>query len=248
METPGTYSQFTTYACADAVAILTCPAGRNINVTRATYGVNGLSCFPCCPPNPIQDCKIDIESERPIIWDVLEEECNGLNSCSFENLAASVSECGVGENLDYIQIFYDCSLSDATGPVGFTALLLEDEVQDIEAGAVVPFAGISSNIGGHFDVKSHSFVCPFSGMYLFIVSVVTYDSNVFASLVQNDRSVVSVIPDNPSSNDADSATTSLVTECSPGDVVWVYALSGGQYYNGLGSYVNSFSGYLLHRF
>ena len=104
-----TYSQFSSFACADETATLSCPAGRNITVTRATYGVTDetyFTCEPCCAPNHIYDCFVDIESLRPNVWGVLVDDCNGQNSCSFLNLVTSTPECGVDEFADSMQVFY----------------------------------------------------------------------------------------------------------------------------------------------
>ena len=87
-------------------------------VTDETY----FTCEPCCAPNHIYDCFVDIESLRPNIWDILVEDCNGQNSCSFLNLVASMPECDADESADFIQVFYDCLPDDVTSPVGFTAL------------------------------------------------------------------------------------------------------------------------------
>ena len=143
-------------------------------------------------------------------------------------------------------MFYDCSPGDVTGPVGFSATLAGSVTLEQYA-AVVPFVDTRSNFGGHFDTKSRSFVCPAHGVYLFMVTLTTFNNQKVLAIYRNDVKLFDGFTDGAGSNDYDSATITAVTECFPGDVVFVMSISASTYlYN---TYqVNIFSGILLHRF
>ena len=67
-------------------------------------------------------------------------------------------------------------VSEAIGePVGFTAYATTE--QSYSDNDIVIFDGIITNIGGHYNKDSSSFICPYSAVYMFSINYVSrYDT------------------------------------------------------------------------
>ena len=59
------------------------------------------------------------------------------------------------------------------------------------------------------------------GVYMFTISIVGYDDYLEASVVLNDSRLVDVVIDGAGAADENGSSSTVVTECLQGNVVWV---------------------------
>ena len=71
------------------------------------------------------------------------------------------------EKLEKVE--FSQSSSEAT--VGFSAYVSGSNDEEFEAGTVLPFSNIITNIGDSFNPENSSFVCPVDGLYMFTVNM-----------------------------------------------------------------------------
>ena len=128
--------------------------------------------------------------------------------------------------------------------VGFT--VFADAHAYYDDGELIVFTNITSNIGGHFQPATSSFLCPVTGVYYFSLSVGNVDSNYVASvrLMKEELHLLSAYcrPDGVLQS-----ATAAVTTCERGQSVWVQASGDNRGVYGHPSLrLTSFSGFLLH--
>ena len=103
------------------------------------------------------------------------------------------------------------------------------------------------NIGGHFSLATHSFVCPIHGIYAFFVTFVT-QRNLIDTLElrkNNIRMVEIWAYDDDTYLGNGSGSTSIVLECFENDDVRVVTAESGTLPPR--SNIHVFSGYLLYK-
>ena len=241
---------YTEFACSGGVLRPSCPDSRHITITKAHWGKYNLACSDCCPPNPAFDCTVDVETVNNEYFELLKNQCDGLESCQIDyDYRYLIYQCEVGMYADYIQLFYDCTPVDTTGPVGFTVQLNSGDANihflTYTQNQVLPFNSVLSNFGGHYSVGTSTFVCPYAGVYLFSTSVNQEDNNnVKGSIFRNNKRLTR--SEGGVGTNHDSATAVVVVECESGDLVFVNVEEGGKF-DAFWSPVH-FTGYLLHRF
>lgn len=184
---PDTRSQFTGFACTGAYMTLTCPGNRTIFLNNGTYGQHALACsVGCCPRNPEYDCTELVEENRPQDWLAIQALCDGEQSCQFENIGYPVDTCEEGYLSDYMQLFYDCSPDDETGPVAFTAWANTGGSTPYNQFDIVVFDEVLTNFGGHYNPATSSFICPVDGVYHFSTNTLgAISSGMFTDLMRN---------------------------------------------------------------
>lgn len=208
-----------------------------------------LSCTcpaSCCAPNPAFDCTVDIESSRPGDWLLLKDTCDNQGSCSVPNLGGLLTECGTDVNSDYLQVFFEClPLDDGNSAVGFTAVADQQSYIDISLTTVIPYKTAITNYGGHYNEQTYSFICPVHGLYSFTASIMCQNDFIRAAIYRNSELLVTTeaLDEN---NGFPSASTSVVTECNAGDVVWVNTEIAGVLHAFNRNDV--FSGFLFYQF
>ena len=108
---------------------------------------------------------------------------------------------------------------------------------------LIPYTTVITNIGGHYNPDTYTFVCPYRGVYVFTVSTNAYNDQLVGELYKNDQLLIRTFANE---DFRDSATASVVTECEMRDSVYVYAYTGGEF----DCYWSPahFSGYLLHKY
>ena len=244
---PETHTQFTALGCTGAMVTLSCPSGRTIMTTSANYGQYDDACSGCCAPNPMYDCTELVEENRPTDWAGIQLLCDNQTSCEFQNLGSIIDSCEVGYTSDYMQVFYDCLPHDETGPVAFTAWANTGNPTDYVSADIIVFNEVLSNIGGHYNTDTSSFICPWDGVYVFSVDVQGYVSDPsHIDLMQNSDYRTRVFNDEISyAYNRGSMTT--VLDCQHGDVIWIRAGSTCSIYGGYQPYT-TFSGFLLQRY
>ena len=211
---PETRSQFTAFGCTGDLVTLACPDGRQILTTSAYYGQYS-ACSDCCAPNPANDCTELVEENRPGDWATIKLLCDSQTSCQIDNLGSVVDECEAGYTSDYMQVFFDClPLNDETGPVAFTAYASTGSPTAYSPHDVIIFNDVLENIGGHYNNDTSSFVCPWHGIYLFSLSIESSDGMAF-DLYRNSACIAII------GNVSGRGSTTIVTECHRGDVMWI---------------------------
>ena len=242
---PDTRSQFTALACTFDVATMSCSNNRTILTTSAVYGRYVETCGDCCAPNPENDCTEIVEENRPSDWLAIQALCDGKTSCQFENPGNALSDCS-NELSDYMQLFYDCLPDDSTELVAFTAWANTGNPTSYNTNDNIIFDQVLTNAGGHYNAATSSFICPWDGIYLISVNMEGGPSNdIHVDLMQNDVMLARVHIDEISGGHNRGSTT-IVTECGRGDVVWVRAGSDGTIW--APDCRNMFTGHILYRF
>ena len=142
-----------------------------------------------------------------------------------------------------MQVLFDCLPRDSSGPVGFSSKVSVS--YDAAEYEVIKFDNVLSNLGGHYNSDTFSFVCPDQGMYLFSVTICTHEDSLWFRLYKN-SDVLSYGIANDDSTDADCSSPTVITECEAGDIVWVMNQHAAYIYATYKAPV--FSGALLHRY
>ena len=144
---------------------------------------------------------------------------------------------------DYLQIFYDCTPHDVTGPVGFT-VKIEDSYDAVQYN-VIDFSRILANFGGNFNHATHSFICPDCGVYKFALTVCTHADYTRVQLRKRNEILTTVYVGNDN-DDIDCSSPTFITECNVGDVIWVMSAINGHIHSGFDQAL--ISGVLLYRY
>ena len=144
--------------------------------------------------------------------------------------------------LDQMQIKNKQLQKHLNESIGFSAKLSGDKY--IVSGEIVSFDDVISNFGGHYSTDTYTFTCPANGVYSFSMS--TNKSSGWAIrgiLFRNSDELIRAHASDDMYRDSASAT--VVTECSAGDQVFVSVDEDTGYFDGTES-PWYFSGYLLH--
>ena len=247
---PDTRSQYMAFACTNDMVTLSCPSGRTILAVSANYGQYSsevTECTDCCAPNPEYDCTELVEENRPSDWLAIQALCNNQTSCEFENAGTVIDECEEGYASDYMQLFYDCLPDDETGPVAFTAWANTGTETPYSVGDIIVFNKVLSNAGGHYSRATSSFICPWHALYLVSVNVQGYTSRYMSIyLVRNDVHIGLIIIDDISGV-MNRGSTTVVTECDRGDILWVRTGYGGALRTG-SIPITLFTAHMIHRY
>ena len=130
--------------------------------------------------------------------------------------------------------------------VGFTVYADAHAYYDL--GELVVFNGVTSNIGGHFQPATSSFLCPVTGVYYFSLSVsnVNDDNSIHAHLMLEDQ-ILSTVR-GTAQGSYNQAMNSAIITCERGESVWVQATryDSQRVYGDPNYRLSSFSGFLVH--
>ena len=130
-------------------------------------------------------------------------------------------------------------------PVGFSAYATTARAYD--ANDIALFDGIISNFGEHYNKDSSSFICPYSGVYLFSIAFVTYPSyDSYLGIMMDDTELVVAFADD--GDQFSQASANIIAECVSGQRVWVRTISSSNYVYSNSDRYSHFTGYLLHRY
>ena len=111
---------------------------------------------------------------------------------------------------------------------------------------IIVFNEVLTNAGGHYNAATSSFICPWDGIYLISANIEGFfGANIDVDLMRNDVMLARMYLDDISSA-YNRGSTTIVTECDRGDVVWVRAGSTGTL--SAIDLRNIFTGHILHRF
>ena len=252
MTSPESYNLFTSIGCLADVLSLSCPDNKTITVTDAVYGKYADTCSGCCAPNPADDCTENVEDNRPGDWLGIEYYCNNQNSCEYQYQGSILHECSEESVADYLQIFYDCSPLDVNAPVAFTAYANRGQDVVYTEGDIVVYGQVVSNIGGHYNPDTSTFICPFDGVYMFEVTVAAnlgYHS--YIGINRDNALLVRAWAFGYGSYDRyHTSTAHTVTACTRGESVWVEAFSSpssNTHHFEVNRY-NHFSGFMIHNY
>ena len=244
---PDTRSQFTAFACTLGSMAISCPSNRTILVTSGVYGVfdsPNSECTDCCAPNPQYDCTELVEEARPSDWLAIQALCDGQTSCEFENPGTVLDDCS-DEASDYMQLYYDCLLDDETGPVAFTAWANTGGTTLYNTGDIIVFNELLTHAGGHFNTATSSFICPWDGIYLVSVTILSGQNDAMrVQLMRNDVMLTDIQVD--AIDGHNHGSTTVVTECDRSDTLWMRAGRVGTLW--ADDRRNLFTAHILHRF
>ena len=104
-----TYGRF---QCSFNQLVLTCPENQTILLESAYFGLYGYTStqedLTCKPPHYTSDCTEPMFTNSPGDWLILQELCNGENSCSYTTQAGLMTSCGEVVGADYTDVRYQC--------------------------------------------------------------------------------------------------------------------------------------------
>ena len=217
----------------------------NITITKATYGSYNRACASgtCCAPNPFRDCTEDTVEVHEEGYQYMQARCDGKASCSFEFNGYVMDTSCSGKVADYLQVFYEC---DSIGIQREKAAAFMVRVQSgplLAVGQVLGLNDVITNVGSHYNNRTHSFACPYHGVYSFSVTIARHADSLSLAIYQS-KKLLSYIEDD--SDSASLATASVVTECFPGETVFIDTHEGGQLCQSDGI-SHLFSGFLLQK-
>ena len=145
-----------------------------------------------------------------------------------------------------MQLFYDCLPDDETGPVAFTAYA--DVGNPLySAGDIILFNEVLTNVGGHYNAATSSFICPWHGVYLMSVNVQGYISDYIIIHLMRNSSIIGRILIDRISGVYNRGSTTIVTECDRGDILWVRAGTEGAIYT-YSYHTTLFTAHMIHRY
>ena len=155
----------------------------------------------------------------------MQARCDGKASCRFEfNGYVMDTHCS-GKVADYLQVFYEC---DSIGIQREKAAAFMVRVQSgplLEVGQVLGLNDVITNVGSHYNNRTYSFACPYHGVYSFSVTIARHADSLSLAIYQS-KKLLSYIEDD--SDIASLATASVVTECFPGETVYIETESAGE--------------------
>ena len=111
-------------------------------------------------------------------------------------------------------------VSGSSSFVGFTAYATT--TRSYNQGDLVIFDGVVSNYGGHYQADESVFVCPYTGIYVFHVSVLTEPGtlSMHIDLVKDNTYIISALADNQT-DEISSGSNTVVLQCDEGQRVWM---------------------------
>ena len=248
MTSPESDSLFTAIGCFSDTLSLSCPTNQTITTTYAIYGKYADTCSDCCVPNPADDCTENVEAIRPGDWLGIQYYCDGENSCEYQYQGSLMHQCAQEYLADYLQIFYNCLPVDVNAPVAFTAYANRGSNVAYSSGDIVVYGEVVSNIGGHYNPDTSTFICPFDGVYVFEVTLAIYNNfDSYIAINQGNSTLVETWANGDSSYTRyPMSTAHVVTTCTSGESVWVESTSISNL-NEINRY-NHFSGFMIHNY
>lgn len=126
--------------------------------------------------------------------------------------------------------------------ISFTAF--STEVRTYDADDVVQFDGIVVNDGGFFNSSTGYFTCPYTGYYLFSVSILAQTTFTMGVDIRvNGTLLVGAYASDTVTYGQAAATT--IAKCEAGQMVWVRSRVNGNTMNGSSARYSRFTGALL---
>jgi len=138
-------------------------------------------------------------------------------------------------------------LSELAGKPGSVLFSAYRDEGDSGGECYLTFSGTNSNIGGGFTPKSGIFLCPEPGLYLFSLTVCTYDGKkCLLILRRNEADVCALIDQDGNENRGKTMVgQTCILELEAGDRVQVYAVTGTGYTDTRSSHYTQWCGCLL---
>ena len=124
--------------------------------------------------------------------------------------------------------------------MAFTVTL--DASAYVDTDEIVIFDKIITNVGPHFSLESRAFLCPYTGIYSFFVTVTDDDGNFVNGQLRVENEFIIRSRTNSDGYEGQGSNMAVV-ECQRGQRVWVRAGDSGTYRAGGDT---TFSGFLIH--
>ena len=100
------------FQCTFSNITLSCPNDQTISMESAIYGLYGYTStqndLTCKPPHYNADCTEEMSQNSPGDWYLVQELCNGRNTCTFPARAGPVTSCGNVAGSEYTSVVYQC--------------------------------------------------------------------------------------------------------------------------------------------
>ena len=127
----------------------------------------------------------------------------------------------------------------------FTAQATTGGDTPYDTGDIIRFNEVRANFGGHYNPATSSFICPVDGVYLLSLNVQgAYSDQIHPDLMRDSTWLAKIWIDDISGA-SNRGSTTIVTECSRGEALWVRAGSTGRIH---ATDRTVFTGHLIHRF
>ena len=133
---------------------------------------------------------------------------------------------------------------DGNELVAFTAIATTERYYGKDD--IVLFDAAVSNFGGHYNTVTSTFVCPYSGVYLFSISVYSIEGvTLYLEFMKNNAVMIDIMSYDETIGSNSGAV--FILECEVGDIIWVKCDSDNDAMESDGTRRSHFSGVLLHR-
>ena len=103
------------------------------------------------------------------------------------------------------------------------------------------------NSGGHFQISSSTFICPWNGIYGFFFSIYNTADDTIACSIRHEAALVSGAWMDSVANALIQASNMVLLECNKGDRVFVETADNEGTLHGNNDRT-TFSGFLIHRY
>ncbi|KAL4239189.1 hypothetical protein ACF0H5_000006 [Mactra antiquata] len=131
--------------------------------------------------------------------------------------------------------------------VAFHATISQDIKAFLTHGQKIIFDLVNLNIGGYFEKTTGIFTAPINGLYLFSVTITSYESNNKVFLTRNGfpYGQIEVHPSSIDSSQYDQASLTAAMQLNAGDLISVIHSSTYQLVTYVGGQQSSFTGVLI---
>ena len=149
------------------------------------------------------------------------------------------------KDINLIFVFHS---DNTTTPIAFSAYV--DVIRSYNHHYVVIFDKITTNLGQSYNPDNGIFICPFSGVYIFSLTTLSREYHYMGgSITIESRTLGSTWGEDDRDNIEAQGSVTVVSECFPGQRVWVRTLADDmEMYGDTNGWYSVFSGLLFHAY
>ncbi|KAL3832500.1 hypothetical protein ACJMK2_024139 [Sinanodonta woodiana] len=181
------------------------------------------------------------------------DRLQACETCEQDTLSQSLSHSSVRTNLDPISLNGEINkistfprnkrISGLGKPsVAFDVTMHGFYETTLAAHEILPFNVVNLNVGNGFDSNLKSFICPVTGIYFFTAAVTRSHAKFEGSIVIDGVEKIIITTGNSAST-FEQSSNSIVTQCSKGQRVYVFAHVGALIQ--ISQMFSAFSGFLI---
>ena len=148
----------------------------------------------------------------------------------------------------YETLFFLFNSDNTTSPIAFSAYA--DVHRTYNKSDIVLFDKITTNLGQSYNPDNGIFICPFSGVYIFSLTTLSREYHYMGgSITIESRTLGSTWGEDDRDNIEAQGSVTVVSECFPGQRVWVRTLADDmEMYGDTNGWYSVFSGLLFHAY